>query len=592
MPEKHTQYQERLARLRGEVKKQGLSGFILPRTDEFQGEFLAPYAERLAWLSGFTGSAGAAAVLLEKACIFSDGRYTIQLKNEVDLTLYNTEDIVKTSVGDWLATHAETGEKIGYDDWLYTPKQIEVIEEKLEGTGVTLVALDSNPIDKLWQDQPEKPKMPVTIFPDEIAGLNSQEKRMAIADKLVLEGYDACLFTMGDSICWLLNVRGTDISYSPLMLSYALLYANGSLDWFIDGTQVSKDVSKKLGDDVRVRSFKEMEETVQSFKGQLCLDRSSCPLWFEKAFKAAGVTIIDTEDPCVVPKSQKTPAEQKAIFEAHIHDGVAIVKFLKWLDGQSNDGGLDELGVEEKLEKFRRENSAYLGPSFSTIAGFNANGAIVHYRATEISNEPLMGDGLLLLDSGGQYEWGTTDITRTMAIGQPSQEMKENYTRVLQGHIALAAAEFKEGTVGKDVDALARKPLQEIGLDYAHGTGHGVGCYLCVHEIAANISTRGERAFEEGMLISNEPGYYKEGEYGIRIENLVLVREDEERDQLFFETVTRAPLDPKLIEISMLNVDEKAWIETYSRQVYEDLSPYLNDAEKSWLRQVTIDINL
>ena len=589
MPENTTQYQDRLEEIRQDIEKQGLSGFVLPRTDEFQGEFLADYAERLAWLSGFTGSAGAVVVLQNKAAVLSDGRYTIQMQNQVDSDLYMIDDSTKTSVGKWLVQNAEAGDKIGYDVWLFTPKQLKAIRDALEDTSITLVPMDSNLIDALWNDQPAKPQKPVTIFPDEIAGRSAVEKRQDIVVQVKEQNCAACLLTLSDSICWLLNVRGGDVGYSPLVLSYGLLYADGTFDWFVDEDKISQEVMDVLGADIRLYAPDQMEARIAEFSGCVWMDRASAPIWFEQAFKRGGIQMLDLDDPCVTPKSIKSASEQEAVRAAHVHDGVAIVKFLHWLSVPENHAGMSEISVEERLEAFRRENPDYLEPSFPTIAGFAGNGAIVHYRATPQSNAEIVGNGILLVDSGGQYQWGTTDITRTVAINTPTQEQKENYTRVLQGHIALASASFPKGTIGKEIDALARKPLKDVGLDYAHGTGHGVGCYLCVHEAAANLSPRGEKTLEAGMLISNEPGYYKEGEYGIRIETLVLVHDAETADMLHFETVTYAPYARELIDISMLSEAELFWLKQYSQDVYQKLSPYLSGDVLVWLKNEISD---
>ena len=585
MPENPTQYQGRLSSLREELKKQGVSGFILPRTDEFQGEFLAEYAERLAWLSGFTGSAGAAIILQDKAIILSDGRYTIQMKNQLDSDVFMIDDMIKNPVGKCLEAHAVAGDRIGYDVWLYTPAQLNAINDALEGISIVLVPMDANPIDALWGDQPDKPKEPVTIFPDHIAGRSATDKRMDIAAQIKEQGCAACLLSVSDSICWLLNIRGGDVKYSPLVLSYGMLYADGTFDWFVDSDKVSQDIVDALGDAVRIYPFEQMEGRVIEVTGRIWVDCSSVPIWFEQVLQREKIKILDKGDPCVAQKSIKSATEQDAIRLAHIHDGVAIVKFLKWLSEPDNQTGMSELSVEEKLEGFRREHEAYLAASFSTIAGFAGNGAIVHYRATQESNADIRGDGLLLVDSGGQYQWGTTDITRTVAINRPTQEQRENYTRVLQGHIALASAHFPKGTIGKEIDALARKPLQDVGLDYAHGTGHGVGCYLCVHEGTTNISPRGEKVLKAGMLISNEPGYYKEGGYGIRIENLVFVIDSDDLDMLKFETVTYAPFAKSLIDIDMLSEQEISWLQVYSRTIHQKLSPYLSADLLEWLEE-------
>ncbi len=580
MPENNPKYQERLVTLRKQIKNHGLDGFILPRTDEFQGEFLAPYAERLSWLSGFTGSAGAAVILLDKAVILSDSRYTIQLRNQVDSSVYPAENIAEISVGEWLYSNTKPDSKIGYDPWLYTAKQLSDIQDAVIDKNIEFVPLDNNLIDNIWSDQPEKPCAPVTIFPDEVAGRSSSEKRSDISNIIQSENCSACILSSCDSICWLLNVRGGDIEYSPLVLSYAILYDNGKLDWFVDSEKLSDKVIDHVGQQgVNIYSFDDMSARIGDIKGFIGIDPATCPLWFENHVPK----LKNIKDPCILPKSIKSKSEQEAIRLSHIYDGVALVKFLKWLD--ETDESISELSVEKKLEGFRAENNNFIAPSFATIAGFAEHGAIVHYRATPDSDKQIQGDGLLLVDSGGQYHWGTTDVTRTIAIGRPDKEMRENYTRVLKGHIAVASARFKQGIIGRDIDALARKSLQEVGLDYGHGTGHGVGCYLCVHEDAAHISPRGDVAFEDGMLISNEPGYYKEGEYGIRIESLVLVQKFDD-DILCFDTVTFAPFDHELIEIGMLDNDEVKWLQSYYKDVIQNLSPYLSEAEKIWLENI------
>ncbi len=583
MPENDAIYQERLASLRNQIENLALDGLIIPRTDEFQGEFLAPYAERLAWLTGFTGSAGAAVILSDKAVVMSDGRYTIQLTQQVNSDLYQTADSTKTSVGQWLAGQGADGLRIGYDAWLHTPSQIEKINEDLVSTNITLVPIAENPIDAVWHDQPAKPLGEVIIFPDAVAGKTSKEKRSNIAKQLKKDGISASLITMSDSICWLLNIRGADIDFSPLVLSYAVLYDDGALDWFVDSAKINDGVRDALGNEITIKPINQIENVLGNIHGHIAMDTTTAPIAFENIIVKTGGEYKTQTDPCAAPKAIKTLNEQAAIRDAHIKDGIAIVKFLKWLDDYANNIEVNELSVEERLEEFRRECPEYLGASFSTIAGFAGNGAIVHYRATPETSKDIKGDGLLLVDSGGQYKWGTTDITRTIGIGEPSQEMKENYTRVLKGHIAVASAEFKQGTCGKDIDVLARKPLQDVGLDYAHGTGHGVGCYLCVHEDAAHISPRGLRELQDGMLLSNEPGYYKEGEYGIRLENLVFVQKKDEC--LYFETVTFAPFSGKMILMEQLSDTELEWLNHYHQKVTEILSAYLDQNEKDWLRK-------
>jgi len=584
MPENEPKYQDRLLHLRKEMKKQTLDGYIVPHTDEFQGEFLPKYAQRLGWMTGFTGSAGAAIVLHENAVVMSDGRYTIQLAQEVDAQLYEYADSTKITIGDWLNEHACEGMNVGYDVWLHTPKQIEDIVDKLAGTGVVLVPIAENIIDTLWHDQPKKPNAPVTLFPEDVAGKSAKQKRMDIAQDIKEQGAQACLITAGDSICWLLNVRGGDVDYSPLILSYIFLYEDGRVDWFVDEHKISSDIKSALGEGVNLHDFNAMEERIEKINGSILYDSNSAPIWFEQAVVRHDVELIAYKDPCSLPKSIKSQAEQEAIRQSHIHDGVAIVKFMKWVDENAGKGELTELSVEEQLESFRKEHDSYLYPSFSTIAGFAENGAIIHYRASEKTCKIINRDSLLLVDSGGQYQWGTTDITRTICIGVPTQEMRENYTRVLKGHIAVSVIRFKKGTTGKEIDALARVALQEVGLDYAHGTGHGVGCFLGVHEAAANLSPRSEAAVEAGMLLSNEPGYYKAGEYGIRIENLILAKQAlKEPNMLCFETVTLAPYDKSLIDVSLLNETEQAWLAAYEDNVRKKLVEHLSKNEKEWL---------
>ena len=589
MPENIPLYQERVSSLHKEIKKEGLDGYIIPRTDEFQGEFLAAYAQRLSWISGFTGSAGSAVILFDKAVVMSDGRYTLQLREQVDTALFELEDSTKTSVGGWLKENADEGARIGYDVWLHTPRQIEEIDKHCAEKSIELVPCTRNLIDAIWFSQPVRPREKLSLFPDEIAGKSATQKCDEIAATVKEQGAAACLLSVGDSICWLLNVRSSDIDYSPLCLSYLMLHDDGSLCWFIDPAKLTREIIGKLGQRLRVFGLDALEGRLLGLREQnkdtaIWLDRNSSPIWFEQVVKDAGINIVDAPDPCAAAKAIKTRTEQEAIRRAHIADGVALTRFLKWIDENQNSSvSMNELSVEKQLEEFRRAEENYLGPSFPTIAGFAENGAIVHYRANKKTCREIKGDGLLLVDSGGQYQWGTTDITRTIAIGTPTQEMRENYTRVLKGHIAVATAEFNKDVTGIEIDLLARKALHEVGLDYAHGTGHGVGCYLCVHEAATGISPREEKPFKPGMLISNEPGYYKEGEYGIRIENLVLVQESKNPGHYCFETVSFAPLDPMLIITEMLNEAEKEWLREYLMGVKENLSSLLSEEECAWL---------
>lgn len=597
MPENTHLYQERVASLRKEIAKERLDGYIIPRTDEFQSEFLAPYAQRLRWISGFTGSAGSAVILHDEAMIMSDGRYSLQLRDEVDNQLFDIENSTNISIGKWLNEHAMQGSTIGYDLWLHTPVQIEQIKKICEEKGIKLRACTKNLVDLVWFDKPARPAGKITLFPDKIAGKTAAQKCDEIAAQIKEKGVQACLISAPDSLCWLLNVRGSDVDYSPLVLSYVMLHEDGSVCWFIDPSKLKLEITDKFGERVKIYGLDALPARLSQVKslmeektGQhldditIWIDRKTAPIWFEKNLNKAQVNIFDAPDPCILPKAIKTSAECEAVCKAHIEDGAALTRFLKWIDENQNTHlEMDELTIEQKLEELRRQSKNYKGPSFATIAGFASNGAIVHYRANKNTNKKIRGDNLLLLDSGGQYHWGTTDITRTIAIGTPTQEMRENYTRVLKGHIAVASAVFHKSTTGAQIDALARKYLIEAGLDYAHGTGHGVGCYSCVHENSTSISPREERTFAPGMLVSNEPGYYKEGEYGIRIESLVLARQSRREDYYCFETISFAPFDPKLIVMQMLSNSEKLWLESYLKSVNVKLRPLLNYEERAWL---------
>lgn len=560
------------------MRERGVDGFILPRTDEFQGEFLAAYAQRFAWLTGFIGSAGIAAILPETACVLSDGRYTIQLKQEVDQNFFETGNSIETPIEAWILRYAQSGAKIAYDPWLHTPQQITRMRDALAQEGVELCALEGgNPVDHLWHDQPPRPTAQAFLFPDDVAGKTSAQKRDDLCKAMISQGLDALIIGEADSVCWLLNVRGGDVDYTPLILSYAVLYADGTLDWFVGRDKVSATITDALGQGVRIFDFADLKSRLGTLSEKnIGMDFSATPSGFEALLHSA--SLIDLKDPCSHPRSIKTQAEQSAIRDAHIRDARALDAFLNWLEeAQKKDAPLSELSVAEHLEKFRARDPAYRGESFPAICGFAENGAIIHYRSSEKSNKVIAGNSLLLVDSGGQYQWGTTDITRTIAIGAPSHDMRLHYTLVLKGHIAVSMARFPKGTTGAQIDVLARAALWQEGLDYAHGTGHGVGCYLGVHEAAANISPRSHAPLEAGMLLSNEPGYYKEEAYGIRIENLLLVIEDgichdTGKEMLAFETVTFARYDDRLIMHEMLSASERAWLDAYARRVSEAIA--------------------
>ncbi len=586
MTSQQTSSKDKLQALRAQMVACGVDAFLIPRADEYQGEFVAPYAARLKWLTGFAGSAGVAIIAAKIAAVLTDSRYLIQVQDQIDDALYSAVDITKTPAADWLAENLEAGQVIGFDPWLHTPKQIDDLEDK----GLTLKSVP-NLVDEIWRDQPPRPCAQVEIFPERVAGTSSADKCAQLAAGLRAEKLDHFIFTLPDSICWLLNIRGDDVGCSPLALSYAALDCNGTVRWFIAPDKVSAGVKGALGDMVEIIAPEDMESHLVRLSQQAVgLDFKHSPLWFKEALERGGAKVADLKDPSIAPKALKAPAEQAAIERAHIQDGAALVNFLHWLDTHDDHGALTELDIVQKLEACRRDGVPYRGNSFPTISGYGANGAIVHYRASEETNIALQPPGFLLLDSGGQYGagdvWGTTDITRTMVIGEVSPEMKRHFTLVLKGHIALASARFKAGTLGKEIDALARGFLQAEGLDYAHGTGHGVGCYLAVHEEAASISPKGEVALEAGMLISNEPGYYQEGSHGIRTENLVLVCAADD-GMLFFETVSFAPIDVSAIDMSLLDAAERAWLNVYHEQVREKLHALLSEECAAWLTEKT-----
>lgn len=589
---------ENIAKIRNLIKGYNLDGVLVPRADEWLGEFVAPYAERLKWLTGFSGSAGTALILHDRAVLFTDGRYLIQAKQQCDSSVFEIVDSTQIQIHDWIKEHVVPGMRIGFDPKLHTDEQCT----KIVDAGFELAALPENPVDQIWKNQPEKPKTKIHNFPDHIAGDTHTEKCNQVAWMIKEIGVRWYILTQPDSIAWLLNIRASDVDFIPLALSYLLIGENGELIWFVDPDRVSEEVAEKLSHQAKFVRPDDMDKMLLALidaKRDISfgIDFKRSPVWFKYHFAEAGKEIIDIKDPCLFPKSLKTLQEQDAIREAHILDGVAMVRFLKWFE--ENGIGETEMSVTDKLEEFRSLSPKYCGPSFPTISGFGANGAIIHYRATEQTNADIAEGSLLLLDSGGQYHYGTTDITRTIAVGEPTTAMKENFTRVLKGHIAVSKATFPDGTLGKDIDALARKPLQDAGLNFAHGTGHGVGCFLAVHEHAANLSPKGEDELKPGMLLSNEPGYYEEGAYGIRTENLILCQFENAQDakdilenkaNYVFETVTLAPYDSSLIIKEMLDADEITWLNDYHKRVFETLKPFLDKDEAAWLEQATAAI--
>jgi len=585
---------ERLARLRAELAARGVDGFLVPRADAHQGEYVPANAQRLAWLTGFTGSAGMAVVLAKEAALFVDGRYTLQAASQVDGTLYQHRHITDAPASDWIAEHLGKA-VLGYDPWLHTPGEIERIRAAAERAGGSLRALDSNPIDAIWTDRPAAPLAPVVPHPLRFAGKSSPDKRAEVAAGLAKAAVDAAVLTAPDSIAWLLNIRGGDVPHTPLPLSFALVHRDATVELFIDKRKLTPGLDKELGNGVSIAAPDALGAALDrlgSAGKTVQADPATAAVWVFNRLEAAKARIHRAPDPCQLPKACKNAAELAGTRAAHRRDGAALTRFLAWLAASAPQGGLKEIAVSDKLEEFRRGGEFFRDLSFPTISGAGANGAIVHYHASAKTERVLEPGTLYLVDSGAQYLDGTTDVTRTVAIGTPQPEMRDRFTRVLKGHIALALCRFPKGTTGSQLDALARSALWQAGLDYDHGTGHGVGSYLGVHEGPQRISkVASAQALLPGMIVSNEPGYYKTAAYGIRIENLVLVTpqpaEGGERELFGFETLTLAPIDRRLVEPSLLGAEEIAWLDAYHARVRDELTPLVDAATASWLAAAT-----
>ena len=588
-------YADRLAALREQLKAAKLDGFVVPLTDEHMSEYVGSYAQRLAWLTGFEGSAGAAVVLPEEAAIFVDGRYTLQVRQQVSATEWSYQSVPETSTTQWLEEHAPGGARIGYDPWLHTRDWVKKAREALATRGAELVPVDKNPIDEIWKDRPEASKAHLVVQPDQYAGKSAAEKRTEIGDWLGKHNADAAVLSALDSIAWAFNIRGADVTHTPVALAYALVYADGTADLFVAGEKIGPDVRQHLGNGVRLHERYEFEGALSELKDKtVVVDPERAVAAIFEALDKAGAKILPLRDPTILPKAIKNPAEIAGQKTAQERDGAAIARFLHWIDEKAPKGEVDELKASDHLEALRRENPELRDLSFDSISGAGPNGAIVHYKSSEKTNRKLEKGTLYLIDSGGQYVDGTTDITRTVPIGEPTNEMRDRFTRVLKGHIAIATAVFPKGTRGSQLDSFARRPLWEAGLDYAHGTGHGVGSFLAVHEGPQRISpvgsaqSGGDEPLQAGMIISNEPGYYKTGEYGIRIENLVLVvsREIEgaEKEMLGFETLTFAPIDRRLIDVQMLEPEELIWLNCYHAHVLAKIGPKLSGTDLAWLQ--------
>ncbi len=590
----------RLAALRAELGHRELDGFLVPHADEHQGEYLPPRAHRLAWLTGFTGSAGLAVVLGDRAAIFVDGRYTLQVRDQVDEALFQPLHLIDRPPHKWLEENLSDGLRLGYDPWLHTRDQVAGLEKAAAKTGAALIPCPDNPLDHVWADQPPPPIAPIEPHQDVYTGRSSAEKRLELGQALTRQGAHSAVLTLPDSIAWLLNLRGAVVAHTPLPLSFALLAADGTVDWFVDRRKLAPGLEPHLGNGVALHPPEALGEVLDGLGAAgrpVLADPDTAAAWIFQRLEASGAQVVEGADPCQLPKAKKNPVELDGIRAAHRRDGAALTNFLAWLDRtaapRAGEDGVSEIEAMDKLAGFRRRDPLFRDLSFDTISGSGPNGAIVHYRATEASNRRLGRGELYLVDSGAQYPDGTTDVTRTVAIGGPSQEMRERFTLVLKGHIALATQRFPRGTTGSQLDTLARAALWQAGLDFDHGTGHGVGHYLGVHEGPQRISKAPNKVpLEPGMVVSNEPGYYKTGAYGIRIENLVTVveserRDGEERDMLCFETLTLAPIDLNLVEPSLLTPRETAWLDGYHARVHETLGPLVDAETAAWLEQAT-----
>lgn len=577
----------RITALRAALDDAGLDGFIVPRSDAHQGEYVAPCDERLAWLTGFTGSAGFAVILPDRAALFTDGRYTVQVRAQCDPAVFEFVDWPATSLGAWLK--ASGVDKIGFDPWLHTIREIDGLRSALESTGKEMVACP-NMVDKIWSDRPERPRAPVSPQPYELSGKTSETKFAEICAAVAKAGAEAVVLTLPDSLSWLLNIRGTDIAHNPVVQAFGVLSVTGRLALF--------DAAEKyehLGPDSRIKRHArdDFGAYLATLTGTILVDPGSAPHAVKSLMAQA--EIIENEDPCILPKACKTDAEIAGMRAAHLRDGAAMVEFLAWLSEQMPED-LTEIEVVKKLEHCRAATNQLKEISFDTICGAGPNGAIVHYRVTEDTNRALKQGELLLIDSGGQYQDGTTDITRTIALGDVSGEERTSFTAVLQGMIAISTARFPRGVAGSHLDALARAPLWRMGRDYDHGTGHGVGAFLSVHEGPQRISRVSTLPFKEGMILSNEPGYYREGAYGIRIENLIVVQKApaltgaDTRDMLAFETLTFVPIDRSLILVDELAPWERDWINDYHSEVWDKIAPQVSATAREWLRQAVTPV--
>lgn len=583
----------RIADLRTRLDTLGIDGLVVPRADQFQGEYVPACAERLNWLTGFSGSAGSAVILKTTAAIFVDGRYTLQVRDQVDLDLITPLQVPDASPHGWVEDNIHKGGKLGFDPWLLTIQDANRFEAACREAGAELVALDSNPVDAIWTDRPSVPANPVVQQPLQFAGVSAADKIRAVAEGLRDRGANACVLTQTDAVAWIFNIRGSDIPHTPAVLAFAIVHDDASADLFLDPARIDDDARDALTNaNVRLSPPHNMTEVLQALGAAAANVELDFP-WAAEALrstlKASGATVTNHESPCTLPRATKNRVELEGARAAHLRDGVPMAQFLRWMDVNAPAGNLDEISAAQKLEALRTQTGELRDLSFDTISGAGPHAAIPHYRVSQTSNLPIEKDRIYLVDSGAQYVDGTTDVTRTIIVGTPTSEMKDRFTRVLRGMINLSRARFPAGTTGGHLDPVARAPLWEAGLDFDHGTGHGVGSYLSVHEGPQRFSKADRTELQAGMILSNEPGYYKAGEYGIRIENLLVVREAEaieggERPMHWFETLTFSPIDRNLVEPAIMTDAELAWLNDYHAQVVNKIAPRLDsDDDRAWL---------
>ncbi|GAB2653455.1 aminopeptidase P family protein [Vibrio panuliri] len=589
-----TTTEQRLTAIRQWLVQQNLDALLVPHEDEYLGEYVPEHNERLHWLTGFTGSAGVAVITREAAAIFVDGRYTVQVTKQVPAELFEYRHLINEPALDWITERVAQGGSVAIDPRMHSGAWLESAQAKLSKNH-QLQILDANPIDELWSDRPAPVLSDVRLMKTDAVGQASIEKRQQIAELVVKQGADSAVITALDSICWLLNIRGLDVSRLPVLLSHAILHSNGNVEFFLDPSRVPEDFAQHVGDGVSVFAPQQLESRLESLAGtKVLVDPATSNAWFKLVLQNSGAQVISAADPCLMPKAAKNATEIAGMKACHIRDGVAMVHFLSWLDSEVAKGNLhNEAVLADKLESIRRQDPTLMDLSFDTISAAGSNAAMCHYNH---ENQPQPGqltmDSLYLVDSGGQYLDGTTDITRTIAIGQPSSEMIKQFTLALKGHIGVARARFPQGTRGFQLDTLARQHLWAEGFDYDHGTGHGVGHFLSVHEGPASISKKLiDVPLVKGMVLSNEPGYYRADQFGIRIENLELVVEQSTQGDfsvLAFESLTRCPIDLRNIDVNLLTRPELAWLNSYHEKVWQDLNLLIDDEQvKQWLREAT-----